>query len=424
MLFLLQSLFPWIAAALALGLTFGLLACGAGQRPPRRRGWIGLLVLAFLAGAGAAALQIAPGRWGFQIETALAIFGAYGLGGLCGYGLRRLFRERTAAPAPDWIAAAQDFLHQAEGFAAAAPRALSALAAASGLLASSESKSSAQAPSPPNSDLGEEQAIKAAPPETEGARLGPSQPELDSPERRESEFACDQDDLALIHGLGRAEARGLRGQGIADLAGLARMTGEDQAAMAIRLGRGRAVVAYWAAQARLLAHGVETDYARERSAHAGANARDSRERSAHAGANARDSRERSAHAAFREDISGGGGTPEPLDEGTAQFLSAALPQVVAPQANDRLYPGERPLGLLAPPHGEGDDIQRMAGVGVVTAKRLNQLGIWTFRQIAAWSQDNERWVDSYLASPGRVAREQWREQAATLAGLTRESSEC
>jgi predicted flap endonuclease-1-like 5' DNA nuclease len=410
MLFLLQSLFPWIAAAFALGLTFGLLACGAGQRPPRRSGWIGLLVLAFLAGAAAAALQIEPGRWGFQIETALAIFGAYGLGGLCGCGLRRFCRERTAAPAPDWIAAAQDFLHQAEGFAAAAPRALSALAAASGLLASSESQSSAQAPSPPNSDSGEAQAIMAARSEMEAARPGPSEPELDWPERRESEFACDQDDLALIHGLGRAEARGLRGQGIADLAGLARMTGEDQAAIAIRLGRGRAVVAYWAAQARLLAHGVETDYARERSAHAGANARDSRERS--------------AHAAFREGVSGGGGTTEPLDEGTAQFLSAALPQVVAPQANDRLYPGERPLGLLAPPHGEGDDIQRMAGVGVVTAKRLNQLGIWTFRQIAAWSQDNERWVDSYLASPGRVAREQWREQAATLAGLTRESSEC
>jgi predicted flap endonuclease-1-like 5' DNA nuclease len=104
-------------------------------------------------------------------------------------------------------------------------------------------------------------------------------------------------------------------------------------------------------------------------------------------------------------------------------LSDSLPQVLAPQANDRLYPGERPLGLLAPPRGQGDDIQRMAGVGAVTAKRLNQLGIWTFRQIAAWSPDNERWVDSYLASPGRVAREQWREQAATLAGLTRESSE-
>ncbi|WP_296707120.1 hypothetical protein [Rhodoblastus sp.] len=405
MLVLLQSLFPWIAAALALGLTFGLLACGAGQGPPRSSGWSALLVLAFLAGLCAAALQIAPGRWGFQIETALAIFGAYGFGGLCGCGLRRLFRERTVTPAPDWIAAAQDFLHQAEGFASAAPRALSALAAASGLLASSESQSS-----PPNSDSGAAQAIKVPRPETEAARSGPSEPELDWPERRESEFACDQDNLALIHGLGYAEARGLRGQGIANLAGLARLTGEDQAAIAIRLGRGSAVVAYWAAQARLLAHGVETDYARERLAHAGANARDSGERSAHAGAS--------------EGASRDGGQPESLDEGTAQFLSAALPQVVAPQANDRLYPGERPLGLLAPPHGEGDDIQRMAGVGVVTAKRLNQLGIWTFRQIAAWSLDNERWVDSYLASPGRVAREQWREQAATLAGLTRESSEC
>jgi predicted flap endonuclease-1-like 5' DNA nuclease len=399
MLFLLQSLFPWIAAALALGLTFGLLACGAGQGPPRRSGWIGLLILAFLAGSGAAALQIAPGRWGFQIETALAIFGAYGVGGLCGCGLRHLFRERTAAPAPDWIAAAQDFRRQAEVFASAAPRALSALAAASDLIASGESQLSAVAVSPHKRGSGEAQA---APPEREATRPGPSQsepePELappQEPEWRESDFEGDQDDLALIHGLGRAEARGLRGQGIAGLAGLARLTGEDQAAIADRLDRSGAVVAYWAAQARLLAHGIETDYARERSAHAGASAKHSRE----------------------------GGQPDSLDEGTARFLSDSLPQVLAPQANDRLYPGERPLGLLAPPRGQGDDIQRMAGVGAVTAKRLNQLGIWTFRQIAAWSPDNERWVDSYLASPGRVAREQWREQAATLAGLTRESSE-
>jgi predicted flap endonuclease-1-like 5' DNA nuclease len=400
MLFLLQSLFPWIAAALALGLTFGLLACGAGQGPPRRSGWIGLLILVFLAGSGAAALQIAPGRWGFQIETALAIFGAYGLGGLCGCGLRRLFRERTAAPAPDWIVAAQDFRRQADDLASVTPRALSALTAASDLIASGGSQASAEAVSPPERGSGEPQA--AALPEREATRPGASQaePELElatppEPEWRESEYECAQDDLALIHGLGYAEARGLRGQGISGLAGLARLTGDDQAAIAVRLGRSGAVVAYWAAQARLLVHGIETDYARERSADAGASAKHSRE----------------------------DGKSEPLDEGTARFLSDSLPQMVAPQANDRLYPGDRPFGLLAPPRGQGDDIQRMAGVGAVTAKRLNQLGIWTFRQIAAWSPDNERWVDSYLASPGRVAREQWREQAATLAGLTRESSE-
>jgi predicted flap endonuclease-1-like 5' DNA nuclease len=414
MLFLLQSLSPWFAAALALGLIFGLLACGAGQGPPRRRGWSALLVPAFLAGSGAAALQIAPGRWGFQIETALAIFGAYGLGGLCGCGLRRLFRERTAAPAPDWIAAAQDFRRQADDLASAAPRALSALTAASDLIAWGGSQASAKAVSPPERDSEEAQA--AALPEREATRPGASQPEPEpelatppEPEWRESEYECAQDDLALIHGLGYAEARGLRGQGISGLAGLARLAGDDQAAIAVRLGRSGAVVAYWAAQARLLAHGIETDYARERSADAGASAKDARERSADAGASAKHSRER--------------GQSEPLDEGTARFLNDSLPQMVAPQANDRLYPGDRPFGLLAPPRGQGDDIQRMAGVGAVTAKRLNQLGIWTFRQIVAWSPDNERWVDSYLASPGRVAREQWREQAATLAGLTRESSE-
>jgi predicted flap endonuclease-1-like 5' DNA nuclease len=397
--FMLQSLFPWIAAALALGVAFGLLACRAGQGP-RWSGWGALVVLAFLAGFGAAALQIAPGRWGFQLETALAIFGAYGFGSVGGCGVRLLFRRSPVAPAPDWIAPAQAFMQQAEAFASAAPHALSALATASDLIASSGSHPSET--TPPKGDSAEApQAVAATTPEAEAAKPEPAQSEQVRPELARSElveselvepeFGCDQDDLALIHGLGRADARALRDQGLSSLAELARLTAEGQAEIANRLGRGGSVVAYWAAQARLLAHGVETVY---------------------------------AHAGASEDLSREGGTREPpLDDGTAQFLSAALPQVIAPHANDRLYPGERPLGLLAPPRGEGDDIQRMAGVGAVTAKRLNQLGIWTFRQIAAWSPDNERWVDSYLASPGRVAREHWREQAATLAGLTRVSSE-
>jgi predicted flap endonuclease-1-like 5' DNA nuclease len=395
MLFLLQSLFPWIVAALALGLAFGLLACGAGPGP-RWSGWGALLAPAFLAGIGAAAAQIAPGRWGFQFETALAIFGAYGLGGLCGCGVRLLFRRRAAAPAPDWSAAAQDFARQAEAFSSAAPGALSALAAASALIASSGSSALGDTPAPPKDDSGEApQAVAAAPPEPKAAKPEPAKPEPAKPEPAqlepaEPEWASERGDLALIHGLGRADALALRDQGIASFYSLARLTSDDRARIAARLGRRRAVVAYWAAQARLLAHGVETDYVHG-----------------------------SASADYSRDV----GTPEPMDETTAQFLSAALPQIIAPQANDWLYPGERPLGLFAPPHGEGDDIQRMAGVGVVTAKRLNQLGIWTFRQISAWSPDNERWVDSYLASPGRVAREQWREQAATLAGLTRGSSE-
>jgi predicted flap endonuclease-1-like 5' DNA nuclease len=99
------------------------------------------------------------------------------------------------------------------------------------------------------------------------------------------------------------------------------------------------------------------------------------------------------------------------------MLSADLPQVAAPRANDAFYPGERPLGLLSPPSGEADNLRRIAGVDEAVAQELNRLGVWTFRQIAAWSPGAVRWVDSYFAAPGRVAHEQWREQALAL--LTR-----
>ncbi len=190
------------------------------------------------------------------------------------------------------------------------------------------------------------------------------------------------DDLALIHGLDRGHAEVLRGSGLASCAALASLTDDRLTELAARLGLDKAVPAYWAAQALLLANGVETDFAR-----------------ANAGA---------SEATTRE---------PPLDAASALMLSAALPQVAAPRANDAFYPGERPLGLLAPPSSETDDLRRIEGIDEVVAQELNRLGVWTFRQIAAWSPGAVRWVESYFAAPGRVAREQWREQAVAL--LTR-----
>ena len=97
MLFLLQSFAAWIAAALALGLVCGLPAAWAGQGL-RWSGWGALLAVVYCSGVAAAALQLAPGRAGFWLETGLLIFGAYALGvfwgGLCAAVLSRLFGRR------------------------------------------------------------------------------------------------------------------------------------------------------------------------------------------------------------------------------------------------------------------------------------------------------------------------------------------
>ncbi len=77
--------------------------------------------------------------------------------------------------------------------------------------------------------------------------------------------------------------------------------------------------------------------------------------------------------------------------------------------------GERPASSenLAP--GVQDDLKRISGIGPKIEQTLNALGIYTFAQIAAWTPENEMWVDGYLSFRGRVAREEWIAQAGLLA---------
>jgi predicted flap endonuclease-1-like 5' DNA nuclease len=103
-----------------------------------------------------------------------------------------------------------------------------------------------------------------------------------------------------------------------------------------------------------------------------------------------------------------------MDEGRAHFLRAALPEIATPHAHDALYAGVRPLSLLQPPLGEMDDLEKIDGIDAATAERLNALGIWTYTQIACWSNQNIRWIGSYLAFPGRIEREAWVSQAQAL----------
>lgn len=69
---------------------------------------------------------------------------------------------------------------------------------------------------------------------------------------------------------------------------------------------------------------------------------------------------------------------------------------------------------LTDPEGEADDLTQIKGIGPKRSKQLNALGIYHLRQIAAWSEAETLWVDEHLASPGRVTRDQWVQQARLL----------
>ena len=76
---------------------------------------------------------------------------------------------------------------------------------------------------------------------------------------------------------------------------------------------------------------------------------------------------------------------------------------------------EKPVLLTEPRHGEKDNLTRIKGIGLKIEESLNEIGVFHFDQIAAWDADNIAWADRTLGFPGRAKRENWVEQAATLA---------
>ncbi|BDA84447.1 hypothetical protein Sa4125_19890 [Aureimonas sp. SA4125] len=76
--------------------------------------------------------------------------------------------------------------------------------------------------------------------------------------------------------------------------------------------------------------------------------------------------------------------------------------------------GEKPGGLLALADGQKDDLKVIRGIGPVIESKLNDLGVFHFRQIAAWTPMNLVWIDNFLNFRGRAIRENWIRQAGLL----------
>ena len=76
--------------------------------------------------------------------------------------------------------------------------------------------------------------------------------------------------------------------------------------------------------------------------------------------------------------------------------------------------GEKPESVTIAAEGH-DDLKRIKGIGPKNEDALNELGIFTFRQIADWTPANVDWVEDYMSFPGRIEREDWIAQAKELA---------
>lgn len=73
-----------------------------------------------------------------------------------------------------------------------------------------------------------------------------------------------------------------------------------------------------------------------------------------------------------------------------------------------------PLALAAVSAAGADDISLIAGIGPKIYAALTDMGITTFAQVAAWTPEDVTRIEADIKQKGRVAREEWIEQAKEL----------
>lgn len=109
------------------------------------------------------------------------------------------------------------------------------------------------------------------------------------------------------------------------------------------------------------------------------------------------------------------GGPVTLTDGGAPAVAPV--ESAAPAAGDDAKPSlddpNRPASVDKPE--TPDDLKMISGVGPVLEGKLNDLGIYTFAQIAKWTASEIEWVDGYLSFRGRIERDDWIKQADALA---------
>jgi len=73
------------------------------------------------------------------------------------------------------------------------------------------------------------------------------------------------------------------------------------------------------------------------------------------------------------------------------------------------------LGLVyKTPPSKPDDLTKLKGIARVLEQRLHEFGIYTYDQIALWTEDQIKELSSRLAFKDRIHREKWVEQAKRL----------
>ena len=112
--------------------------------------------------------------------------------------------------------------------------------------------------------------------------------------------------------------------------------------------------------------------------------------------------------------------PAPAPAAAPAAKAAAEPVVKAAPAPAKAKPAAKSSGnslesiLLTKPDGAADDLKSISGVGPKLESALNEAGIFHFWQIAGLTEEQIEALDTKLDFRGRIARDNWIEQARQL----------
>lgn len=102
--------------------------------------------------------------------------------------------------------------------------------------------------------------------------------------------------------------------------------------------------------------------------------------------------------------------PKPAAKAAAPKAATPKPAASKPAAAKKAVPASAKAAA-----GKPDNLRRLIGIGPVNEKLLKGLGVTSYAQIAAWTAADVKRIEDVLNFDGRIAREQWIDQAKLLA---------
>lgn len=211
------------------------------------------------------------------------------------------------------------------------------------------------------------------------------------------------DDLKRVRAIDAALETQLKAMGTSTFAAMAQWTAADTARVSRELGfKGRIEQENWIEQAQILAKGGDTRYSQRLARGEAAAARPIGD----------EGEPRPAVMPLAPAAAGEPAVRAPERTVTSRAVDSPNVSERAAFADSGRRETEAPPAVAS--RGQ-EDLQRISGINMEIEALLNRQGVMRYSQIASWSPTDTGRFDGLLGQAGRVARENWIEQAQILA---------